>query len=98
MTRGGALKRPAARALPDDHACLRRQEHLVAFLDTERVVKSWLIFERAVGAELAGRMRIGLDLHDLRRIAHFAAPDLAKAHEEALVAAQTVDHRRSRTI
>ena len=39
-------------------------------------------------------MRIGLDLHDLLRFAHLAAPHLAKAHVEALVARQAIEHGR----
>src|SRR5450830_628338 len=77
--------------LPDDHAFFRRHVHLVARLDAERFIKARLVDDGAVGAELARRVGIGFHLHDLLLVAHFHAPDLAEAHEEALVARQTVD-------
>src|SRR4051812_15678782 len=51
--------------LPDIDAVLRRQIHLVAFLDAKRLVEPRLILHGAVGAELARRMRVGLEQHDL---------------------------------
>ena len=39
-------------------------------------------------------MRIGLDADDHFLVAHLAAPDLAEAHEETLIASHAIDHRR----
>jgi hypothetical protein len=49
------------------------------------------VYERAVGAELARRVRVGLDLLAPRLGALVAAPDLGKAQEEALVWGKAVD-------
>src|SRR5450830_410319 len=81
-------------ALPDDDAVFRGNIHLVARFYVKRFVETRLIDHGAIGAILARRVRVGLDLHDLLRFTHFAAPYLAKAHVEALVARQTVDYRR----
>ena len=51
--------------LPDDHALGRRAVHLVAFLHAEGLVEARLVDHRAVGAELARRVRVGFHLHDL---------------------------------
>src|SRR5471030_957832 len=73
-----------ATGLPDDDTLLRRQIHPVAGLDAEGLVPARLVDHGAVGAELARRMRVGLDQHDLLRVARLAAPDLREAHVEAL--------------
>src|SRR5574343_753666 len=80
--------------VPDSHPLFRRNIHLVTGLHAESFIEARLIDQRAIGTELARRMGIGLDQHDLLLVAYLGTPDLRKAHVEALVARQTVDHRR----
>ena len=56
--------------------------------------KAALVAQRAVGAELARRMRVGLDALDAGGVAHLVLPDLREGEEQPLLAGIAVDHRR----
>ena len=66
----------------------------VARLDAERRIERRVVAHRPVDAEFVGRVRIGLDLRDQRRLARLAAMALREAVEETLVATHAVDHGR----
>src|SRR5260370_37358088 len=80
--------------LPNIHAPLRRQVHLVAFLDAECGVEPLLIDHRRGTAHRRRRMRIGLDALNALSLAHLASPHLHPAEIQPLIAGETIDHGR----
>src|SRR5947207_1438466 len=79
---------------PDVHALLRIEIELLAGLHSERGVPRVDVVHDAVHAELARAVRIADDLPLHEIVAHLAAPRLRPAEKHALVAGQSVDHRR----
>src|SRR3546814_7071643 len=81
------------RSLPISDPLVVRPHHRVAGLAAERLGERRHVRRRADRAELRRCVRIGVEPHQLRLVADVAAPDPRPAQEEALVAAQAVDHR-----
>src|SRR5450631_100086 len=85
---------PDTAELPDTDASIRRQVHLVAFLDAEGGVETWLVDDRGRAAHRSRGMRIRLGSLDRLCLALLAAPHLHPAQVEPFIAGEAVDHRR----
>src|SRR5579884_694785 len=80
--------------LPDVDPLVRREIQLVARLDVERLVPGVDIPNDAVHPILARAVLVGDDLLALGVLALLLLPGLGPGDEEALIAGQSVDHRR----
>src|SRR6267143_1110189 len=80
----GTRHRGSARS-PDPGAVLRSTPHRIAFPDAEGVVERLEVYQRADGADGAGRVGIGGKLLAQGVLAHVRAPYLCPREEEALL-------------
>src|SRR5690554_1342983 len=104
-TRGGAITpwmgapvkgggKPPPFDSPDADAVVRRDPQRIGLGHVECLVPGIDIAQRREGADVPRRMRAVDQLLAQRFVAPQRAPDLRPAHEEALLAGETVDHRR----
>ena len=79
---------------PNPDAPVRLEEELFVRLHFECVIPSIDVPHHAVNAILPRRMRVAHHLATDGVVADFPTPGLGPAEKNALLAAQTVDHRR----
>src|SRR5262245_33620192 len=79
---------------PDVDALIRRQVHLVARLNVERLVPGIDVSNDAVDAILGGAVLIGQQLSAKSAFALLGFPAVAISDEKALVAGQAIDQGR----
>src|SRR5436190_17981477 len=80
--------------LPDMHAGVRRDEEFVARLDAVGVVPRVDVANHAVAAVFGRRVLDARHLHAQSFVALDLAPHLRPAEDDALLAAEAVEHRR----